>query len=129
MKKMIATIALCACSFLMVQAQESVANDSVQNSNEVLGVDSTNIVADLQSTVVVPPAPQFGYISYQDVLVNMMEYKDAMRKMEELRTRYEVEARYNETNFKRLFANGTCGTENWYFFHIILTCFMQKFQR
>lgn len=113
MKKMIATIALCACSFLMVQAQESVANDSVQNGNEVLGADSTNIVADLQSTVVVPPAPQFGYISYQDVLVNMMEYKDAMRKMEELRTRYEVEARYNETNFKRLFAEYLEGQKNF----------------
>lgn len=113
MKKMIATIALCACSFLMVQAQESVANDSVQNSNEVLGADSTNIVADLQSTVVVPLAPQFGYISYQDVLVNMMEYKDAMRKMEELRTRYEVEARYNETNFKRLFAEYLEGQKNF----------------
>ena len=113
MKKMIATIALCACSFLMVQAQESVANDSVQNGNEVLGADSTNIVADLQSTVVVPPAPQFGYISYQDVLVNMMEYKDAMRKMEELRTRYEIEARYNETNFKRLFAEYLEGQKNF----------------
>lgn len=113
MKKTILTIALSACSFLIGQAQTSTVADSLQADTTTLShiaplpSDTTKTAEMLHTSInhnIVPPAPQFGYVSYEQVLIDMIEYKDAMRQLTELRTKYEVEARYNETTFKRLFA-------------------------
>ena len=47
---------------------------------------------------------RYGKISYNGLLTSMPEYKDAKMKMAELRKKYQDEASYNESSFKRMFA-------------------------
>ena len=54
---------------------------------------------------VVPAIPaKYGYLSYNQVLENMSEYKFAQQQMKDLRAKYEAEAQYNEASFRRQFA-------------------------
>lgn len=54
---------------------------------------------------VVPAIPaKYGYLSYNQVLENMTEYKFAQQQMKDLRAKYEAEAQYNEASFRRQFA-------------------------
>lgn len=49
--------------------------------------------------------PSFGYLSYDSLLHAMPDYAEARQSLATLRKKYEEEARYNEQNFRRLFAN------------------------
>ncbi|MBO4905467.1 MAG: OmpH family outer membrane protein [Bacteroidaceae bacterium] len=48
--------------------------------------------------------PQFGYLSYSAVLLQMPEYTMASQQYEELRGKYEAEATRAEEEFQRKFA-------------------------
>lgn len=63
-------------------------------------------VQEVQKEVKVAPAipAKYGYLSYNQVLENMTEYKFAQQQMKELRAKYEAEAQYNEASFRRQFA-------------------------
>lgn len=63
-------------------------------------------VQEVQKEEKVAPAipAKYGYLSYNQVLENMTEYKFAQQQMKELRAKYEAEAQYNEASFRRLFA-------------------------
>ena len=47
---------------------------------------------------------KFGKVSYSQMLQAMPEYLAAKQQMTSLRAKYEKEATYNETSFKRMFA-------------------------
>ena len=47
---------------------------------------------------------RYGKISYNQLLQCMPEYQNAKLQMQELRKKYEAEASYNESSFKRMFA-------------------------
>ena len=47
---------------------------------------------------------RYGKVSYNQLLLAMPEYQTAKYQMNELRKKYEAEASYNETSFKRMFA-------------------------
>jgi len=47
---------------------------------------------------------RYGYVSYDSLLRAMPEYGEAKARLAQLRAQYEAEARYNETAFKRMFA-------------------------
>ncbi len=109
-KKIITTFTFCLGMICAAQAQDSVAVDTMKAP-----VDTMHTAADLLQTSVteLPPAPQFGYISYSQVLSEMVEYKDAMLKLKNLRAKYEEEAAYNETVFKRQFAEYLQGQKDF----------------
>lgn len=48
--------------------------------------------------------PQFGYLSYSAVLMQMPEYTQASQQYEELRGKYEAEATRAEEEFQRKFS-------------------------
>ena len=45
--------------------------------------------------------PQFGYISYKSVYEQMPEYATAKAAFEELKAKYEAEAKHSEEEFQR----------------------------
>lgn len=47
---------------------------------------------------------KYGYLSYDSLLHAMPEYAEAMKQWDGLRQKYEAEAAYNESSFKRQFA-------------------------
>jgi len=63
-------------------------------------------VQEVQKEAKVAPAipAKYGYLSYNQVLENMTEYKFAQQQMKDLRAKYEAEAQYNEASFRRQFA-------------------------
>ena len=63
-------------------------------------------VQEVQKEEKVAPAipAKYGYLSYNQVLENMTEYKFAQQQMKDLRAKYEAEAQYNEASFRRQFA-------------------------
>lgn len=61
---------------------------------------------------------RYGYVSYKNLLRSMPEYEEAQARIAELRMQYEAEARYNETAFKRMFAEFLQGQKD--FPHTIL---------
>ena len=117
MKKIITTFAFCLGVACMAQAQQPVAADTLSVPTDTINtpVDTVHTAADLLQTSVteLPPAPQFGYISYSQVMAEMVEYKDAMLKLKNLRKKYEDEATYNETTFKRQFAEYLQGQKDF----------------
>lgn len=56
---------------------------------------------------------RFGYASYNGLLQLMPEYSEVQVQMNELKTKYEAEARYNETAFKRMFAEFLQGQKDF----------------
>lgn len=56
---------------------------------------------------------RFGYASYRELLQLMPEYSEVQVQMNELKTKYEAEARYNETAFKRMFAEFLQGQKDF----------------
>lgn len=56
-------------------------------------------------TVQAQTAIRYGTIAYDSLLQAMPEYTTAKAQLATLRDKYEAEARYNETNFRRLFAD------------------------
>lgn len=56
---------------------------------------------------------RYGYVSYNGLLRSMPEYEEAQAQLAELRARYEAEARYNETAFKRMFAEFLQGQKDF----------------
>ncbi len=54
-----------------------------------------------------------GYISYDKLLHAMPGYAAAQQSMSELKGKYEEEARYNEQNFRRLFAEFLQGQKDF----------------
>ncbi len=102
MKKMMITTAVCL--FSMVSA-------FAQSATDTLTTVETPVVT------VAPTAPvqtvKYGYLSYSQVLENMSEYKVAQQQLKELRTKYEMEAQYNESTFKRQFAEFLQGQKDF----------------
>ena len=47
---------------------------------------------------------RLGFLSYDSLLHAMPEYAQVQQQMQQLRQKYEAEAAYNESNFKRQFA-------------------------
>ena len=106
MKKMMITTAMCL--FSMVSAFAQSATDTL-----------TTVAAPVETPVVVA-APtvavqtvKYGYLSYSQVLENMNEYKVAQQQLKELRNKYEMEAQYNESSFKRQFAEFLQGQKDF----------------
>lgn len=56
---------------------------------------------------------RYGKISYNQLLKQMPEYAVAQRHIQDLRTKYEAEANYNEANFKRMFAEFLQGQKDF----------------
>lgn len=56
---------------------------------------------------------RYGYVSYDSLLRSMPEYAEAQVRFAQLRERYEDEARYNETAFKRMFAEFLQGQKDF----------------
>lgn len=107
-KKIITAFALYCGVLCSAQAQDTLAVDTIQ-------ADSIHKATDLLETTAkeLPPAPIYGYISYNTMLTEMIEYKDAMLKLKDLRKKYEDEAAYNETAFKRQFAEYLQGQKDF----------------
>lgn len=107
-KKIITAFALYCGVLCSAQAQDTLAVDTIQ-------ADSIHKATDLLETTAteLPPAPIYGYISYNAMLTEMIEYKDAMLKLKDLRKKYEDEAAYNETAFKRQFAEYLQGQKDF----------------
>ena len=96
------------CLFSMVSAFAQSATDTL-----------TTVAAPVETPVVVA-APtvavqtvKYGYLSYSQVLENMNEYKVAQQQLKELRNKYEMEAQYNESSFKRQFAEFLQGQKDF----------------
>ncbi len=58
-------------------------------------------------------AYKVGYISYDNLLHSMPGYAAAQQSLAELKGKYEEEARYNEQNFRRLFAEFLQGQKDF----------------
>lgn len=56
---------------------------------------------------------RYGYVSYNGLLRSMPGYAEAQSQLAQLRSRYEAEARYNETAFKRMFAEFLQGQKDF----------------
>lgn len=56
---------------------------------------------------------RYGYVSYDGLLRAMPGYEEARAELAALRDRYETEARYNETVFKRMFAEFLQGQKDF----------------
>ena len=56
---------------------------------------------------------KFGKVSYSQMLQAMPEYLAAKQQMASLRAKYEKEATYNETSFKRMFAEFLQGQKDF----------------
>ncbi len=56
---------------------------------------------------------KFGYLHYDSLLCSMPEYTQAVDGLMGLKVQYEAEAEYNETNFKRLFAEFLQGQKDF----------------
>ena len=56
---------------------------------------------------------RFGYASYNGLLQLMPEYSEVQVQMNDLKTKYEAEVRYNETAFKRMFAEFLQGQKDF----------------
>lgn len=112
MKKIMTIAATCLLSVATSFAQSvtdsltvsTVAPDTVAVDTAV--VVKASVVKSVETLVVQPVvhAPKYGYLSYTQVLENMVEYKAAQQQLNELRGKYEMEAQYNEATFKRQFA-------------------------
>ena len=57
--------------------------------------------------------PQFGYISYNAVFKQMPEYAQAQAAFEELKTKYDAEAKRAEDEFQRKFAEFLQGQKDF----------------
>lgn len=102
MKKMMITTAVCLFSMVSTFAQT---------------VTDTLTTVETPVVTVTPAAPvqtvKYGYLSYSQVLENMNEYKAAQQQLKELRNKYEMEAQYNESTFKRQFAEFLQGQKDF----------------
>lgn len=56
---------------------------------------------------------RLGFLSYDSLLHAMPEYAQVQQQMQQLRQKYEVEAAYNESNFKRQFAEFLQGQKDF----------------
>ena len=56
---------------------------------------------------------RYGKISYNQIMMQMPEYKAAKEHMAQLRRKYEAEANYNESSFKRMFAEFLQGQKDF----------------
>lgn len=56
---------------------------------------------------------RFGYLSYDSLLHAMPEYAQVQQQMQQLRQQYEAEAAYNESSFKRQFAEFLQGQKDF----------------
>ena len=59
------------------------------------------------------PVIRYGKISYNEIITQMPEYKAAKEHMAQLRRKYEAEANYNESSFKRMFAEFLQGQKDF----------------
>lgn len=101
MKKLMITAAVCIISAVSSFAQEVMPIETV-----AVPVDSTVVEAPQQ------PA-KYGYLSYSQVFENMPEYKAAKQQLKDLRAKYELEAQYNESSFRRQFAEFLQGQKDF----------------
>lgn len=108
MKKFMITAALCLASALTSFAQSAAPVDSV-----AAPADTTATAVATKPARPVGKVPMYGYISYSQVLENMPEYKAAKQQLKELRAKYELEAQYNESSFKRQFAEFLQGQKDF----------------
>jgi outer membrane protein len=122
MKKIITTAALCMCGFFAANAQEvspevEVQNDSTVQIQKVHTIDMVKLTPAEPVTPAAPAPPvevsKIGIVKYNVLLTEMNEYKDAMKQMSDLRAKYELEASYNETAFKRQFAEYLQGQKDF----------------
>lgn len=56
---------------------------------------------------------RLGFLSYDSLLHAMPEYAQVQQQMQQLRQKYEAEAAYNESNFKRQFAEFLQGQKDF----------------
>lgn len=56
---------------------------------------------------------KYGYLSYDSLMYAMPEYAEMKSQMENLRRKYEAEALYNETSFRRMFAEFLQGQKDF----------------
>ena len=59
------------------------------------------------------PVIRYGKISYNALMKQMPEYKAAKEHLAQLRKKYEAEANYNESSFKRMFAEFLQGQKDF----------------
>lgn len=87
MNKLIITLLFALAATPRLAAQEPAA----------LPTDSTHAVP-------AQAQPYFGYLNADSLLRSLPEYADAMQQLAELKQKYQTEAHYNETSFRRQFA-------------------------
>jgi outer membrane protein len=56
---------------------------------------------------------QFGYLSYQKALQNMPEYATSQTSLNQLKEKYDNEAKYNEEKFRKMFADFLSGQKTF----------------
>lgn len=56
---------------------------------------------------------QFGYLSYRAALEQMPEYTTAKESLQTLQQKYDDEAEYNDSNFRRMFADFLAGQKTF----------------
>ncbi|MBO5698776.1 MAG: OmpH family outer membrane protein [Bacteroidaceae bacterium] len=115
MKKMIMVAALGMCGLFNLSAQDvqTVAQSDSTTAVAIQEAPDTVSMMKLVPAIPVVSTPktaatvenyQVGMVKYNVLLKEMTEYKAAMQQLSDLRAKYEVEANYNETAFKRQFA-------------------------
>ena len=110
MKKMMITIAVCLFSAIPTIAQSTTDHATTPVDTTA----ATPVVISVETTPATPvQVAKYGYLSYSQVLENMTEYKVAQQQLKELRTKYEMEAQYNESSFRRQFAEFLQGQKDF----------------
>lgn len=96
-------LAFC-CANAQIQEQPSTApqDSSLTSSSPQAGVSQQQELR-----------PRYGKLSYHQLLTLMPEYKAAQEEMAHMRKQYEEEASYNETSFKRMFAEFLQGQKDF----------------